>query len=85
MDSQAKNQATIVASATDTAHSEPTVARTTIHWADSGPSNVAELEQKFEMMRARNWVTDRMVQQYMKHWHCTREAALERLLAKVGA
>ena len=57
-----------------------------IHWALAPPDPVSkiELEQKFEAMRARNWITDRMVQQYQRHWHCTREAALERLLAKVG-
>ena len=43
-----------------------------------------EEQAKFEAMRARNWITDRMVEQYQKHWHCSREAALERLLAKVG-
>ena len=43
------------------------------------------LEQKFEAMRCRNWIPDQMVEQYQKHWQCTREAALERLLAKTGA
>ncbi len=61
-----------------------TSADTRIHWAGTTPANSAELEEKFEAMRARNWITDRMVEQYQKHWHCTREAALERLLSKVG-
>ncbi len=76
-------QATTVATSSQT---KPAPAAPPIHWAGAGGSmSKVELEQKFEAMRARNWITDRMVQQYQKHWHCTREAALERLLAKVGA
>jgi hypothetical protein len=61
-------------------------AETKIHWAGA-PTQTSkdELERKFEAMRARNWITERMVEQYQKHWHCSREAALERLLAKAGA
>lgn len=57
-----------------------------IHWAGA-PTQTSkeELERKFEAMRSRNWITERMVEQYQKHWHCSREAALERLLAKAGA
>ena len=82
MDSQSNSQATIVA--TETAQPQATIANTQIHWANTRPANAAELEQKFEAMRARNWITEKMVAQYMKHWHCTREAALERLLSKAG-
>ena len=65
---------------------KPTTADSRIHWAATPTGvNKQELEEKFEAMRARNWITERMVQQYQKHWHCSREAALERLLAKVGA
>jgi hypothetical protein len=65
--------------------SKPTAANATIHWAGATTAGSrSDLEQKFEAMRARNWITQRMVEQYMKHWHCTREAALERLLAKHG-
>jgi len=64
--------------------SQPTVAETRIHWADTTQASRPDLEQQFEAMRARNWITDRMVQQYQKHWHCSREAALERLLSKTG-
>jgi hypothetical protein len=52
---------------------------------DPAQARRAALEQKFEAMRARNWITERMVDQYQKHWQCTREAALERLLSKSGA
>jgi hypothetical protein len=65
--------------------SQPTMADTRIHWADSAQASRPDLEQQFEAMRARNWITDRMVQQYQKHWHCSREVALERLLSKPDA
>ena len=68
-----------------TSTSKPTTAETRIHWASPVEPVRADLEQQFEAMRARNWITDRMVQQYQKHWHCSREVALERLLSKAGA
>ena len=87
--------------AQDPTQSKPTTAETRIHWAGATPATShmpppaatpdpatarrQALEQKFEAMRARNWITDRMVAQYQKHWHCSREAALERLLSKTGA
>jgi hypothetical protein len=65
---------------------QATQAATRIHWAGTPTQTPKdELERKFEAMRARNWITERMVEQYQKHWHCSREAALERLLAKAGA
>ena len=70
----------------DPTKSKPTTAETRIHWAVSPMTGkAAELEAQFEAMRSRNWITDRMVEQYQKHWHCSREVALERLLAKAGA
>ncbi len=69
---------------TDPSQSQPTVAGTRIHWADTTPASRPDLELQFQAMRARNWITDRMVQQYQKHWHCSREVALERLLSKSG-
>ncbi|HUO08711.1 MAG TPA: hypothetical protein VM008_10455 [Phycisphaerae bacterium] len=72
--------------AEDPSQAKPTTADVRIHWAaapDTGKA--AELEAQFEAMRARNWITDRMVEQYQKHWHCSREVALERLLAKAGS
>ena len=68
----------------DPTQSKPTSAETRIHWAAASAPRKAELEAQFEAMRARNWITDRMVEQYQKHWHCGREEALERLLAKTG-
>ena len=38
------------------------------------------LNDKFELMRSRNWITDRMVEQTQHHLHCSREEALERLI-----
>ena len=67
----------------DVAQSHPTSAKTAIHWAQASEAR-PDLERKFEAMRARNWITDKMVQQYQKHWHCSREVALERLLAKTS-
>jgi hypothetical protein len=56
-----------------------------IQWAVTpSTGKAAELEANFEAMRSRNWITDKMVEQYQKHWHCSREVALERLLAKAG-
>jgi hypothetical protein len=62
--------------------SQPTTAESRIHWADSGAPVRPDLEAQFETARARNWITESMVQQYRKHWHCSRTAALERLLTK---
>jgi hypothetical protein len=71
--------------ADDPAQAKPTTAETRIHWAGAPTQTTKdELERKFEAMRARNWITERMVEQYQKHWHCSRESALERLLAKAG-
>ena len=72
-----------VETAKDTSQSKPTTANASAHWA-TPTAGKPELEQKFEAMRARNWITDRMVQQYQKHWHCSRETALERLLSKAS-
>ena len=74
----------IAVAVASTAASKPTSAETRIHWASPVEPVRADLEQQFEAMRARNWITDRMVQQYQKHWHCSREVALERLLSKAG-
>ncbi len=75
---------TISSPKADPSLSNPTVAETRIHWADTSGTARPDLEQQFESMRARNWITDRMVQQYQKHWHCSREVALERLLSNPG-
>jgi hypothetical protein len=70
----------------DPTKSQATTAETRIHWAATPTTGkAAELEAQFEAMRSRNWITDRMVEQYQKHWHCSREVALERLLAKAGS
>jgi hypothetical protein len=75
----------------DPTKSQPTSSEKRIHWAqapasknDAAAARTLALEEKFEAMRSRNWITERMVDQYQKHWHCTREAALERLLSKAG-
>jgi len=73
---------TIEPTKTDPTQSQPTTAETRIHWADTGGAARPDLEQKFEAMRARNWINERIVGQYQKQWHCSRAAALERLLAK---
>jgi len=43
-------------------------------------NKLQELNDKFELMRSRNWITDRMVEQTQHHCHCTREEALEKLI-----
>jgi hypothetical protein len=67
---------------TDLSQSQPTKAEARIVWADAGGEVRPDLEARFEAARARNWITDSMVEQYQKYWHCSRTAALERLLAK---
>lgn len=67
---------------TDPSQSQATTAETRIHWADDGKELRPDLEAQFEAARARNWITESMVQQYRKYWHCSRTTALERLLAK---
>lgn len=86
MDTQKQVSATIVESSVkvDPTLAQPTTAETRIHWADTDTSARPDLEQRFEAMRARNWITDRMVLQYQKHWHCSREVALDRLLSKTN-
>ena len=77
---------TATKTAEELSQSKPTVADVRIHWAAATTTGkAAELEAQFEAMRSRNWITDRMVEQYQKHWHCSREVALERLLAKAGS
>jgi hypothetical protein len=77
---------TTTESATKAAEEPGSKTAARIQWAGAPTQTPKdELERKFEAMRARNWITERMVEQYQKHWHCSREAALERLLAKAGA
>lgn len=54
-----------------------------IHWA-AAPGTVKrfDLQEQLEAAKARNWINDRMIAQCQKHWHCTREEAIERLLAQ---
>ena len=42
------------------------------------------LADKYELMRSRNWITDRMVEQTQHHLHCSREEALEKLIGSAG-
>ncbi len=83
MDAGKDQAVTTIETKPEISHAEPTTAEARIHWAGA-PAARPDLEEKFEAMRARNWITDRMVQQYQKHWHCSREVALERLLAKAS-
>src|SRR4051812_409526 len=68
MDAQKEMNVESVDIAVKVATSKPTSAETRIHWASPAEPVRADLEQQFEAMRARNWITDRMVQQYQKHW-----------------
>ena len=76
--------------ATTTTAEPPQVAVATatapkIHWAAApGSIKTIELEEKLEAARSRNWITERMIEQSQKHWHCSREEAIERLLAQTG-
>jgi hypothetical protein len=63
-----------------------TTARPKIHWAAApGTFKKIELEEKLDVMRSRNWITERMIEQSQRHWNCSREEAIERLLAQTGA
>jgi len=84
MNAQKDSIVTTTQTQSDVANALPTSAETRIHWAPTATTGRPDLEEKFEAMRARNWITDRMVAQYQKHWHCSREVALERLLAKAS-
>ena len=69
----------------DATKAAPQFNKPKIHWAASpGSFKTVELEEKLEAMRSRNWITERMIQQSQKHWNCTREQAIERLLAQTG-
>jgi len=78
---------TTEATKVDPAKAAPTATnKPKIHWAAApGSIKKIELEEKLEAMRSRNWITERMIEQSQKHWHCSREAAIERLLAQTGA
>ncbi|MEI8194918.1 MAG: hypothetical protein WCI73_03300 [Phycisphaerae bacterium] len=57
------------------AHLTPDPARK-ILWATT------PLEQQVDALRARNWITEDLIGFSQKHWHCSREEALERLLTQ---
>lgn len=46
-----------------------------IHWAP------ADLDQELDALKSRNWISEDLIRFSQKHWHCTREQAVERLLA----
>jgi hypothetical protein len=64
--------------------SNPTIAnQNNIQWAAvPGTVKTVSLEEQFEAAKARNWISERMISQSQRHWHCTREQAIERLLAQ---
>jgi len=47
-----------------------------IHWA------ATPLEQRVDALRARNWITEDLIGFSQKHWHCSRDEAIERLLTQ---
>lgn len=76
---------TEVAVAVDVAQAPATSAKPRIHWAAAGTFKKVELEEKLEAMRSRNWITERMIEQSQRHWNCSREEAIERLLAQTSS
>lgn len=64
--------------------SSPTIAnQVNIQWAAiPGAVATVSLEEQYEAAKARNWINERMISQSQRHWHCTREQAIERLLAQ---
>jgi hypothetical protein len=72
--------------AVDVAQAPATSAKPRIHWAEApGTFKKVELEEKLEAMRSRNWITERMIEQSQRHWNCSREEAIERLLAQTSS
>lgn len=43
---------------------------------------VSPMEQQVDALRSRNWITEELIGFSQKHWHCSREEALERLLSQ---
>jgi hypothetical protein len=63
--------------------STPSVANpTNIQWAGQPAAVKPELQEQYDIARARNWINERMISQSQKHWNCTRDQAIERLLAQ---
>jgi len=50
-----------------------------IHWANTN------YDEQLELLKSRNWITETMIEQYAKLWHCDRKEALERVLAQSEA
>jgi len=48
-----------------------------IQWAQASAA-----DQKFDALRARNWISEDLIQFSAKHWNCTREEAIVRLTAE---
>jgi hypothetical protein len=55
-------------------HAKPDPSRK-ICWA------VSPLDEKLDALKARNWISEDLIAFSAKHWHCSREEAIERLLA----
>lgn len=47
-----------------------------IMWADT-----SELEQEVDSLRRCNWITEDLIAFSQKHWRCSREDAISRLVA----
>lgn len=50
-----------------------------ILWAETN------YDEKVELLKSRNWITETMIEQYAKLWHCDRAEVLERLTAQTKA
>ncbi len=46
-----------------------------IHWAP------ADLDREIDALTSRNWLSEDLIRFSQKHWRCSREQAVERLLA----
>ena len=54
-----------------------------IHWATASAGlSDPQLQAQFEVAKSRNWINDRLIAQSQRHWHCTRDQAIERLLTQ---
>lgn len=68
--------------ATSSSHSSGFTKPMTLAERMVSPDRAARLNEKYEVMRSRNWITERMIEQTQHHLHITREEALERLLGE---
>ena len=63
-------------------HLQPDLSRP-LNMVDPASIAVAQrLEERFEQARCRNWITDRMLEEYQHQFNCSRQEAISSLLGE---